>query len=324
MDSTLNATWLGEHRSGVTSAMDREAMLTGQSLMQLSERSTIRVGGIICLDFAIITAAIVTSEWLRAPWAYVIAVLLIGARQIGIASIALHDGVHGLILRNRKYNDLLAKILSCAVFVLLLADFSDYRKSHIEHHRHTNTKHDPDFPFVRNLYLGASPRKIALVLLLQLSGIGFVQALINFARQGSWRRRLWIAGAVLALTTGAVLSLYPVNLFLLYWVVPFATWGLFINLVRAISEHYPPGFFRAHQAVAGILFTRDVLPSWFDSLFVATRGVNYHFTHHLFPSVPFYRLKTLHRRISRTEPYRSTAHVTQGYHRALAEILRRR
>lgn len=74
MDSTLNATWLGEHRSGATNVMDREAMLTGQSLIVLSERSAIRVGGIICLDFVIITAVIVTSEWLRAPWAYVIAV----------------------------------------------------------------------------------------------------------------------------------------------------------------------------------------------------------------------------------------------------------
>ncbi|MGQ0655182.1 MAG: fatty acid desaturase family protein [Betaproteobacteria bacterium] len=292
-------------------------MLAGQPLMPLSEQSAVRVGGIVGLDFAIIAAAIAASEWLRMPWTYVIAVMLIGARQIGLASIGFHDGAHGLILRNRAHNDRVAKTLCWVLLVPLFYDFSGYRKSHIRHHCHTNTARDPDFPFVQRLYK-LSPAKIALLMLLHLSGLVFVHLSMMFFRHGTWRRRLWFTGAVLALAAGAVLCLYPVNLFLLYWIVPLATWGMLINAVRAFSEHPPDCLFRVGEAVPA----RDVLPSWFDSMFVATRGVNYHLTHHLFPAVPSYRLKALQQQIARSEAYRNTAHVTRGYHRAVAEILR--
>ena len=37
----------------------------------------------------------------------------------------------------------------------------------------------------------------------------------------------------------------PAVLVVLYWFVPLATWGLFINLIRALAEHYPGDEFGA-------------------------------------------------------------------------------
>ena len=321
MDSKLNATWAPETGSGTRGSLDRNALLSGQSIAELCQRSGIRVAAVIGLDLTLIIASAVLSELFWRPWLYPIVVMFIGARQIGLASIALHDGAHGLLLRNRQRNDLLAKTLCYALFVPLLTGFAEYRKTHITHHQHTNTRDDPEFASVLHLYFKASPLRTVAVLLAQLSGLGFIRLVIQTARAGSWSRRLWIAAAMVILFTGIALSWYPAALFLLYWLVPFATWGLFINSVRALSEHFPPGVIRNSSSSPGIFLTRDIVPSWFDSVFVTTRGVNYHLTHHLFPAVPFYRLKSLQRSMAQTSAYQQAAHATHGYHRALAEIL---
>lgn len=213
----------------------------------------------------------------------------------------------------------------CAPAVLprIVEETTAARNSHVSHHRYLNTKADPDWPIVLEVYFG-SRRKLIVTLIAQLVGIGFIQLWVNFLRQGSWRRSVLTLVAIAAIAVGVRSSFYPATLFLFYWVVPFATWGLFINTVRVIAEHYPQGIFRERDSVPALAWTRDVLPSWFDYLFVTTRGVNYHLTQHLFPAVPSYRLRELQRRIASTDAYRSVAHVTYGYHRALAEIVLRK
>lgn len=54
-------------------------------------------------------------------------------------------------------------------------------------------------------------------------------------------------------------------------------------------------------------------------MFMVTRGVNYHLTHHLCPQVPFYNLPQLQRELSKSEIYQQYAHVTYGYHRFFLE-----
>jgi fatty acid desaturase len=324
MDSKLNATWIPETRDGSPGAVDRNALLSGQNIVELSERNAARVAAVICLDLTLIIAAAVLCELFWTPWLYPLGVMFIGARQIGLASVALHDGAHGLLLRNRPRNDLLANALCYALFTPLLTEFSEYRKTHITHHQHTNTRNDPEFASVLHLYLHASPLRIAAVLLAQLSGLGFIRLMAQALRSGSWLRKSWILAVTLIVLCGVALSWHPIELFVLYWLVPFATWGLFINSVRALSEHFPPGVLRKHQSSAAIFLTRDILPSWFDRVFVTTRGVNYHLTHHLFPAVPFYRLESLQRSMAQTSAYQTAAHATHGYHRALAEIFLRR
>ena len=99
-----------------------------------------------------------------------------------------------------------------------------------------------------------------------------------------------------------------IELLLLYWIVPIATWGLFINRIRVIAEHYPVNAYGDGTAFSQKLRTRDVVPSLFDRLFVTTRNVNLHLSHHMFPAVPFYNLEKLHAEISASEaPLRSGA-----------------
>jgi fatty acid desaturase len=181
------------------------------------------------------------------PLAYALTVMFIGARQIGLGTIALHDGLHGLLLRDRRHNDLMG-------------------------------------------------------------------------RRSSWPHRIIASSALAGIVVGAWMSVYPCQIFLYYWLLPLATWGMFVNAVRFITEHYPPGLYGRASAASGMILTRETLPTWFDLLFVATRGINYHLTHHLFPAVPFSKLRQLQRQLAKTNAYQKVAHVTHGYHRALLEV----
>ena len=59
--------------------------------------------------------------------------------------------------------------------------------------------------------------------------------------------------------------------------------------------------------------TRTVIPNFLEAWFLAPHGLNYHIEHHLYPSVPFYRLGDLHRTLMQDEHFAARAHITRGY-----------
>src|SRR3989442_744970 len=62
-----------------------------------------------------------------------------------------HDGVHAVIVRTRRTNDLLAELLLAWP---VLVPFRSYRHVHRLHHRHLGTERDPDFARNRPERLG--------------------------------------------------------------------------------------------------------------------------------------------------------------------------
>jgi fatty acid desaturase len=59
--------------------------------------------------------------------------------------------------------------------------------------------------------------------------------------------------------------------------------------------------------------TRHVDATWLERLVLAPINVNYHLAHHLYPSVPFYNLPKLHKRLMAYEVFREHAHITNSY-----------
>jgi fatty acid desaturase len=64
-----------------------------------------------------------------------------------------------------------------------------------------------------------------------------------------------------------------------------------------------------------------VTPTWWERLIFCPGNVNYHLAHHLFPSVPFFNLPRLHRRLMQEEVFRERAHITVGYTSMLCGVL---
>ncbi len=210
----------------------------------------------------------------------------------------------------------------CAtVCTTILTGFDPYRESHFAHHRRANTEKDPDVWIVDKFY--SMPRgKALLVFVAPLTGIFFVLALGRYVAK-NWRQQPLGVAIVLSTTAtllvGCYVGFYPAVLAVMYWFVPLATWGVFTNQVRSLAEHDPENEYQRHADFPRVFRTRDIINSWFDSLFIVTRGLNFHLAHHLCPQVPFYNLRMLQRELAKSEVYRRHAHVTYGYHRFFRE-----
>lgn len=215
------------------------------------------------------------------PFTFLLAVMVIGGRQLGLA-ILMHDAAHGLLFSNRRVNDWVGAWL-CAYPVF--TSLALYRPYHLKHHRFTQQPEDPDlglsaaFPITRKSLW----RKIVR----DLSGrTAFTRRREQF-RSGVAVREGLIVNAVLwaALAAAGYWWLYPV-----LWLLPLATWYQLVSRIRNIAEHAV-----VPDNDDPLRNTRTTHANPAVRLLVAPYWVNYHLEHHLFMFVPCWRLPQAHR-----------------------------
>lgn len=281
---------------------------------------------IVACHIAAEWAQLITAAWLCwtffHPVLYVLCVAFIGGRQQALL-LLVHEGAHRRLFARPWLNEWLSECLLAWPF--LFVTMRQFRTHHLLHHRRMNTPRDPDWvrkqsrdwvfpqPWIR--FVGS--------LALQISGLGFFKLLYEVralpaiegldakppGRALRWGRVAFI-GAYLGTVT--LLGLWPQ--FLLFWIVPMLTWLQLALHIRSLGEHFPLPALRTALAQ-----TRTTVPTWLDRMFVGTKDSCYHLEHHLYPSVPFYRLAELHRTLMRDAAYARRAHVTRSYWGVLRE-----
>lgn len=252
----------------------------------------------------ILAAAALFVIWPN-PLTYIMAVMVIGARQLGLA-ILMHEGAHGLLSRNKRFNDLLGDTLSGA---FVGADLRAYRDYHLKHHKYAQQAEDPDlvlsekFPVTRS----SLRRKI----IRDLTGQTFFKQRIApiFSREnGSLfsgvNGKFLIANA--GLFTICALAGYWWAYFTL-WLVPLATWNPLVTRLRNIGEHACVG-----NDVDPWRVARTTLANPLERFLLAPYWVHYHSEHHLFMYVPCYRLKAVHEALA-AHGHAEKMHVANGY-----------
>ncbi len=233
------------------------------------------------------------------PLTIVIAVVLLGGRQLGLA-VLMHECGHRSLFDAAKLNDVLGQWL-CALPIM--NDLPSYARGHLRHHQAAGTPQDPDLPNYQAYPIArASFRRKVIRDLTGQTGIkllsylvkGSATAMSNEKRQGS--KPLYQQIAV-QLTMIFVLSLFGVAWLYLLWAVAYlTTFMLFIRL-RQVAEHAAvPDLFDPDPRRN----TRTVLPHWWERGLLAPNMVNYHMEHHFMASVPCYRLRELHRHLYRS------------------------
>lgn len=249
-----------------------------------------------------IAASMALFVWWPSPFTFLLAVMVIGTRQLGLA-ILMHDAAHGLLFANRRLNDWVGAWL-CAYPAF--TSLALYRPYHLKHHRHTQQAEDPDlglsapFPISR----ASLWRKIVRDLTGQTA---FTRRREQFKRGIAVREGL-IANAVLWLVLAAVgyWWLYPV-----LWLVPLATWYQLVSRLRNIAEHAV-----VPDNDDPLRNTRTTLANPLERLFIAPYWVNYHLEHHVFMFVPCWRLPAAHRALV-TAGWRDRMEVKTGYRAVL-------
>ena len=299
-----------------------KTMISSEALLRLSKKNHSIWISLVIVDLVTISLAAILCERFFNVYFYVLTIMIIGGRQVGIGSIALHDGAHRYLSSNTSSNQRIGSVILYLMTAPIIGlDIDGYRnKAHFQHHKYLLTEKDPEYKGYERLYCRNQPdsiRHFMLVAFVSISGIGYIAAIIRQITKGSWLNRFLIVTLVCAFLFGG----YIFDLIFLYWIVPIATWGMFINYVRASAEHYPINAYGTNIRIKQKFRTRDVVPSIFDKIFVTTRNINFHLSHHLFPSVPFYNMRKLHKIISQSDVYKHYAHETHGYHRYLFEFL---
>src|SRR5262245_27785672 len=117
-------------------------LVTLDELRRLSRTSFVRGAGLVMHAWATIAVAMVVYAAWPSPLTFVVAVLVIGSRQLGLL-VLMHETAHWLLLPGLRPNTWVGRWL-CAH--PLWADLRRYRREHHTHHRHTQQPEDPDLP----------------------------------------------------------------------------------------------------------------------------------------------------------------------------------
>lgn len=271
--------------------------LTREQVRRLRGKSDF-VGAVLVLHaWALIAGCMVLFAWWPNPFTFLVGVMVIGSRQLGLA-ILMHDAAHGLLFANRGLNDRVGGWL-CAWPVFTSLEL--YRPYHLKHHRFTQQPEDPDLGL--SAAFPVSRRSLQRKILRDLTGqtaylrrgeqlrralgpadLGVGQRLGNL-----WRREKGALTANLVLfgllAAAGYWWLYPV-----LWVLPLATWYQLASRVRNIAEHAV-----VPDNDDPLRNTRTTRANPLVRLLLAPYWVNYHLEHHLFMFVPCWRLPAAHR-----------------------------
>lgn len=288
--------------------------LTDDQLADVRQRVTWKGIAMIAHAWTLIIGAIALVAWWPNLVTYVLAVAIIGSRQLGLA-ILMHDGAHGCLSADEKTNLALSQWLcACPLF----AETRSYRRYHLQHHARTQQEDDPDlvlsapFPitklsyrrkFIRDItgQTGYQQRKAQLLNALGPKGWPWRQRAAHF-----WEKLgpqyLVNAAMFAALAAAGMWWAYP-----LLWLVPLLTWMMVITRIRNIAEHAV-----VPDSSDPLRNTRTTHANFLERLFIAPYYVNYHLGHHLLFYVPCYNLPKVHRLLSESQ-HAGRMEVQPGY-----------
>jgi fatty acid desaturase len=284
-------------------------LLTKAEVQSLSKIDSVRFTAAVLLEVATVVAAIAISLALPNPLVYVLAVVVIGTR-INAFGALMHDAAHYRAYANRMVNEVVGELLA----IPTTSSMAGYRNTHFAHHRALNGENDPDwnrdsgreeyaFPTPRPMMAGRVARYLfGLKVLSALSGYHGNKLTRDIPRPLAIARLVFFVGLLVA---SIVFGFW--QMILLYWVVPLLTVFLAVRYLRSVAEHY------AVEHENALNESRTVLAPLWERWLIAPWGLNYHLEHHLYPSVPCFRLHELHALLMTREPFPSLAHVTHGY-----------
>jgi fatty acid desaturase len=276
-------------------------LFTPDEWTRISARSSWRGIWMVAHAWAVILAAGALFVFLPNPLTYLLAVMLIGARQLGLA-ILMHEAAHGGLHPNLKVNDWLGEWLCAAPTG---ASLTSYRPYHLTHHKYAQQAEDPDlilsapFPTTRD----SLRRKI----IRDLTGQTFFKQrfgpllgkMKGSASMGQPKGAIF-AGEVarqkpfLLWNLGILIVLSALGLWWAWfalWIVPMATWFPLVTRLRNIAEHA----LVAKDEPDPFRHARTTQANWIERALIAPYYVNFHSEHHMFMHTPCWNLPMAHR-----------------------------
>ncbi|MGB7369910.1 fatty acid desaturase family protein [Erythrobacter sp.] len=239
--------------------------------------------------------------------------VVIATRQHALA-ILMHEAAHGNLTGSQKRDEWLSDFL---LSFPLMVSTKLYRVHHLKHHARLGFPDDPD---ANDNDWPTSVVGFIRTVISDVTGLNFIRSLRtaqSFSVISVLMSPLKTGPVGLERRIGFVIFTMAFVAFMLYtfgWVATLLLWYLpLITLTQALIR------FNAYAEHGGCTHggrlesARTTTSNVFGRFVFAPCGINYHLEHHLYPSIPGYRLRALHERLMKDERYAEKAHVTDGY-----------
>ena len=294
-------------------------LLAAKQIKDLSRIQPGRAEFRLIVELSLILVTTYFAQSATSPfWFFPIALFIIGSRQHALL-VLLHESAHRRISHWRLYNDFVGEIIAWNFFNSMRA----YRKHHLSHHvlDNLNTLEDPDFARRQNdkWQFPMAKRRLTGILMRDL----FLLSTSDFRKEKGAKNKTISSSTDLKWRLARLLYLISLFAFLFkfqllltyftYWVLPIVTTLKVIFRIRSIADHY--GTAGDHP----ISQTRTVRGNWFDRILIGPCSIGAHGPHHLYPTIPYYRLREAHSVLLENAIYREHCHVSATYFKALEE-----
>ena len=245
--------------------------------------NALAASGAVAFPLAVVAVAVVLSH----PAAWVAAFLLMPIAQNRLF-ILHHEAAHRVLFSNRRLNDLVG--INLVGWLTFGTGGHGYRVGHMNHHRDEFGPKEPDFGlYARYPITAASMHRKHRRDLTGVSAFRIIRP--RFQRLGEVHHRhltyRFLAGQAMVLA--AFWAAGHPWLYLLLWVLPWATLYQGLNRVRAVAEH--GGMTRSGDRRRT---THHVHQSLMARMVMVPFGVGYHLAHHVDMTVPYRNLPRLH------------------------------
>ena len=304
-----------------------KSYLSSDDIRPLAARSDVMGLWLVLHCWAVIAGALTLFALWPNPLTALIAVVLIGSRQLGLA-ILMHEAAHNALFKTRWINEWAGEWLCGRP---ILAELGSYRTYHLSHHRHTQTDKDPDlglsskFPtsraslrrkFIRDLtgQTGLKQLTQQIMMSFRLAGdTDAIAAATQDAAQSFKARDLWKSFPVFL---GVMLIMSLIGQWwwgFAFWLLPYLTWFQLVLRIRNIAEHGA-----TEQSDNPLQNVRTTRAGPIARILVAPYWVNYHLEHHMVMHVPCWNLPRLHDALC-TKGLEPRMRVSPNYRAALGE-----
>lgn len=220
---------------------------------------------------------------------------------ISAMQLWVHESSHFSLFRNRTLNDLWATLFFAGPIGMSV---KKYRRFHMTHHTYLATPKDLD-RFAFNVDIRGKRNLIRTLLrgLLCIDGyhIAIKKYLVAPTDVPTDSAGNSIFYFIIFNTILLICCVYGGRwyLYFLFWVYPILGVAVTVNTIRSIGEHQPnrfPGVASADQNITQII--RTTTPGLLEKWLMFQANFNYHFEHHLYPSVPASKLPEVHRHLA--------------------------
>ena len=293
-----------------------KTIFTPKEWDHLRHRNDVISLGLVTHAWGVIAVAVAVFAWMPNPITWALAVMIVGARQLGLA-ILMHEAAHGGLAKDKKLNDFVGHWLCGGA---IGAPLTLYRPYHLTHHRNTQQDDDPDLGLAAHFPISHDSLKRKMIR--DITGQTFFKQrlapLFDFLAKAKWRNAGPARDATLAyLGTNFVVFLIfaafgQALAFITIWLVAQASWYPLVTRIRNIGEHACA----TPDASDPWRLARTTHANWLERLLIAPYWVHFHAEHHLWMHIPCYRLQAAHEMLA-AKGLTSKMEVKHGYREIL-------